>query len=544
MPLPLEECRHDVLPPPTSAARALAWSCLAALPFLVLYLFHYTSPAGEPTGFIQGDMPYYCANGRAIFERGNGFAHPNPYDPDPGSPVIYFHWFTWVLGFGIKQLGLDPGLVFLAAGTLAGLACAWLTYLLVQSVLPDERYLGPLYLFTMWGGGLLCLAQILRNVLHGQQAGYNLFALDPFNGWWFLNWGRNLVYPTEAVYHALVAASWFGVVRRRWKLALGSAALLAATHPFSGMQLLLMLAAWFTLRLVMDRDRTALWLWLGVLILLTLFVGYYFGFLERFPQHRALRAEWSLDWTLAPSSMLFAYGPIGLLAAYRLFFAEEKPDRQSMFFVVCFAVSFFLVKHEWFVSPRQPLHFTRGYVWMPLCLIALPALQKFLIALGSRLPRANFTLAFLLLGAVSVSDNALFLFRQAQGQWHGDAEGSYFLTPSERAALDWIGSHGLDGILVCPDGKLSYLAAVYSSVRPYYGHWSNTPDYKQRVKQVLDWFDTGTTGPWLEQVDYLLLPRQRPPASVSSYEWQEIYSNEEWRLLGRARGIMALDADP
>src|SRR5439155_21748675 len=103
---------HVTMSPESDRDSALArilWPALGVVPFLSIYLAHYASPLGIPTGFIHGDMPYYAANGREIFERGNGLAHPNPYDPDPHAPVIYFHWFTWVLGFAIKKIGIEPG---------------------------------------------------------------------------------------------------------------------------------------------------------------------------------------------------------------------------------------------------------------------------------------------------------------------------------------------------------------------------------------------------------------------------------------------------
>ena len=81
--------------------RQVLLSVLAISPILFAYIPHFTSPEGHPTGFIAGDMPYYCANGREIFERGNGFAYPNPLDTEPESPVIYFHWYIWILGVAI-----------------------------------------------------------------------------------------------------------------------------------------------------------------------------------------------------------------------------------------------------------------------------------------------------------------------------------------------------------------------------------------------------------------------------------------------------------
>src|SRR5262245_28592497 len=80
---------------------AWCWSVLVVLPYWLPYVAHSASATGVPTGFLYYDMPYYSANGRAVFERGNGLAGPNPYDSDPAAPSIYFQWYTWLLGFGV-----------------------------------------------------------------------------------------------------------------------------------------------------------------------------------------------------------------------------------------------------------------------------------------------------------------------------------------------------------------------------------------------------------------------------------------------------------
>src|SRR5207249_955712 len=106
--------------------------------------------------------------------------------------------------------------------------------------------------------------------------------------------------------------------------------------------------------------------------LLALLLGYYLVFLEAYEPHRALRRTWSLAWTQTSASMLLAYGPAALLAAARLLQGRRRLRPDVALWVTCFAVSFLLSKHDWFTSPRQPLHFTRGYVWLPLWLLGLP----------------------------------------------------------------------------------------------------------------------------------------------------------------------------
>jgi hypothetical protein len=226
--------------PPAVVAR---WAFLAVLPLWSIYLAHVVLGPHRPTGFLIFDSAYYCANAREIFERGNGLAYCNPFDPDPAAPVIYWHWLPWIVGVGTKFLGVDPGFIFCLAGAIGGFACAFLTFRLVEAILPASRTLVPCYLLVMWGGGLLVVSALATNLMHGQPPLYFLLQNDPFNGWWFLNWGRNLVLPTEAVYHALVAAAWLAAVRDRPWPAVGAVAALAATHPFSGIQHLLVIGA-------------------------------------------------------------------------------------------------------------------------------------------------------------------------------------------------------------------------------------------------------------------------------------------------------------
>jgi hypothetical protein len=516
---------EGVFGPSITPAR-IFWSGLAILPFLSIYLVHFASPLGLPTGFIHGDMPYYCANAREIFARGNGLAHPNAYDPDPQAPVIYFHWLIWVLGFGIKKLDLDPGLLFVGIGAVGSFLCSYLTFGLVETRLPDSRYRIPLFLLTMWGGGLLCVGRAAENVLNGRSVGDSLFAYDPFDGWWFQNWGRNLVFPTEAVYHALAAAVWLAVLGRHWKLALGTAALLAATHPFSGLQVLLILFAWLSILMCLDRTWHVVWLWLVVVLLLVLFLGYYLVFLESFPQHRALRETWSLAWTLDSSSLLLAYGPVGLIAAQRLWAQRTRLDRGDLFLATCFAVSFLLAKHEWFVTPRQPLHFTRGYLWLPLALLALPT-QQLLTDVRTGFRPAAFAFLMVPLGTLAVFDNAAFITRECRNQWTDPDKAGYFLTPAERDMFAWIDHQGFDGALLCPDVKLSYLSAAYTGVHPYLGHWSETPELEKRAEQVRTWLAHGEPGYWLARIDYILIPKKdvRPVHRLGN--WEMAYENED-----------------
>ena len=79
---------------------------LMLLPWLAILTAHYVGNGSNATGFIQYDQPYYVANGRAAFERGDGFRYPNPSDSSADAPVIYFHWLPWALGLQRSSLVL------------------------------------------------------------------------------------------------------------------------------------------------------------------------------------------------------------------------------------------------------------------------------------------------------------------------------------------------------------------------------------------------------------------------------------------------------
>ena len=507
----------------------LRWAMivLAMLPFQILLVQHLAS--GGATGFLQYDSPYYVANGRAVFERGNGFAHPNPYDPDPASPAIYFHWLTWLLWFGVKILGADPGAVFVVVGLIGALACSALTLRLVETVLPGPRLRWPLFLLTMWGGGALCVGAVVFNGARGTPLLEKLFAFDPADGWWFLNWGRNLVSPMEAVYHALAAAMWLGVLRQQWRLALGAAGAFAATHPFSGLEQLLILVAW--LGVLAWRERNAeTWRRLAVAAaMLAAFGFYYFWFLEKFPAYRELRAEWSIEWILPVATLLLASGPVAAVAAWRLYRERGRWSDRERFLLVAGAVVLLLAKHDWFIAARQPVHFAHGYNWLPLWLIALPQLQTWAGDLGRVRSRLAAVGVGALVAGFAVSDNALFLFKECR---EGQAN-RILLTRDQREVFAWIDRAKLHGVLLCADPRLSYLSATYAGVRPYYGHFHNTPEIFRRRREVAAWNRCGEKGAWLDSIDYLLIERAKPPVAFDWPNWRELYRNGDYVLLGR-----------
>ena len=183
---------------------------------------------------------------------------------------------------------------------------------------------------ALWGGGALCLAGWVATWGGAPASLADLFRFDRPMGWWFPNWGRNLILSTEAVYHVLVALAWLGALQRRWGLALGAVVVVAATHPFTGLHQLLIFGAWCGILALRERSRAAWGRLALVAVVAAGFAGYYFVFLESFAAHRLLQAGWSRGWRLPGLTILLAAGPAAAVAAWRLHRQQWRIDERRL----------------------------------------------------------------------------------------------------------------------------------------------------------------------------------------------------------------------
>src|SRR5262249_31465439 len=330
------------------------------LPIYLLYLAHFTNNVASGTGFLAPDAPYYMANARAFFDAGHfTLTYGLPFSPDPNTPRIYFQPLTLALAVFWKLTGSDPGILFTVAGLIFAICCARLIIALYDEIVPLTSlaaWLGLLCFF--WGGGLLTLTGFFYGLAVGKSwtpIGY-LLVFDPFDGFWFLNLGRNLAFTTEAFYHLIFLGCILLVLRRRFAWALTCAALLSASHPFYGLELLIVLGVWSTIEWVGKRhDRPPLYFPVALSVLTVLHVGYYLVLLNYLSEeHRALQQQWSLPWLLPFSTMMAAYGIVATLAAIALIEQWRRTRSLSWtqrLFLIWFAVCLALAKHDLLITP-------------------------------------------------------------------------------------------------------------------------------------------------------------------------------------------------
>lgn len=520
-------------------ARDWCWSIVAALPYFSVYLAHYVGSAGRATGFVVADMAQYAALGRPAFETGPRLLYANAYDSDSAAPRIYFHWFEWLHGASVVELGLDPGLFFVIWGIVAGLVLSRVTLALTDRCLSTRRFRIPLFLITMWGGGVFVTSAVAHNLWRSYPITWETLRYDPVGGWWFFNWGRNLVFSTEATFHVFMATLWLGIMDRRWWLAAFGLTMLQTTHPYSGAQASCIVVAWVIAHRLLPRTAAIPWRAVTLsLALVALFFAYNLFYLRQFPQHRLVMENMSARWLVDMAPMIRGWLPVGLLAAARLTRDRHTLDQRTWFIVIAAATSFLLANHEWFeflFRPIEPIHFTRGYVWLPLWLLGLPTVERLLewtTATSDR--RVACSVPLTVCGLIGVADNVGFLT-----QYFADRrEQGVYLDTDVRQAFDYLSRHRTRGTILVTDDRISYVVRTYTFAMPFVGYPFYASDYDRNRALAARWFHFGETGPWFDSIDMVLAPAQCKSAGrLPAREWHAAVAGSKWNLFVRQRAL-------
>jgi hypothetical protein len=482
-----------------------------------------------PTAFFQYDLPCYVANGRQHFAQGLQLTYGNPY-ASYGTPAIYFEPHIFLLGV-LQWMGLGPDLAQIAFH-LAAVAFA----VIVAAKLYEEwvgwntlaQKLGLIVLF--WGGGVLSLAGAAFGFFAHEKLMRAVLFFDAGDGWWMFNFGRNLVYPTEAFYHGLFLASILLLVRKRFVAALIAAAVLSASHPYSGLGLALILVLYSALELTLRSGAASRPLLFGSCAIAAIHLVYYTVFLNLSADHRAIEAQWMKRdwfygfWTFAPALYLVAIFAFGRLTRWKSLVGTLAQPRNRLC-LVWFAVICGLTHHDLIIQPRQPIHFAHGYDWIALFFLGAPAIVAALDRLLAIPPRPVMVLAISGFLALFLSDNLLWFatFADASVQWQAIA-----LTHDQKGVLDWLAAHASAGAYVASsDQRINYLTPTYTNVRTWRGHDLNTPDLALRQSELQAAFSAGQPIPTRNPVYYVPGRDQNwaPPAGASL-----LYSNDSYDL--------------
>jgi len=518
---------------------------LASLPigWLVACYFLGAPPGTRATGFIQYDQAYYMAEAREHWDGGFHLLYGLPASPDIDTPRVYFRLQTLFLGTLGKLTGAEPGWIYAAFGLVATVVFFRLAVALYGSVVGlrsrAECLVLPLFL---WGGGFTVLCGLLLQL----SAGTGMFAFD--TGGWGANLGRGVIYGIEAYYHALFFGAVLALLRRWYAAALVLLAAVCASHPFTGMELASFLAGWVIFERVVD-SRTAPPLWFsgGVLSLLLAHAGYWLIHLPLLsPEHAALAPSWNVAWVLHWYNEVPEYGVVGAAALWRVRdrqrIAAAFADRSFRILLAWFGAAFLLANHDLFMSPRQPLHFTHGYVWVPLFLIGAPTfveIAEHLLALPRRVGAAW----LISLSGLMLLDNAAWFGGAGLDLLRDGKSASFFpnaiyIGGSARDVLHRLNdAEFADGLVVSNSQFLSYQAIVYTPLRTWYSQMWNTPYPQKRVAELDALFSAGEDlAAWRCRQMVAVVERQKDPGAsdrLLTLGYGLAYANADYDVLLR-----------
>lgn len=498
-------------------------SLLLSLPVLLFVLQHYFihSPELKPTGFTNEENVLYMSYAHQYLDQdATSVFYSNPFDGDPQSPQIYFQPVTIVLAALIK-FGVDPGFCFSLFGLIMTVLCVYMGIKILFHLLPDHRQMSLIATLFTWGGGLTALAGLMGSTfLAGHQTEQwidGIYLADPDRGWWGLNWGRTLFIPLEAYYHFLFFLNIYLLLKQKWKTAIITALLLSVSHPFTGIEYLLIINGWMLFeKLIYKNKNIPYWYWAAIAFITAFHIWYYLVYLNRFPEHKLLFTQYSTGWTYSLLIAIPAYSIVAGLSFLNMYINRRGKNflsnpQQRLF--LCWAIiAFLLSKHEWLIKPMQPIHFTRGYVWAGLFLFALPAL----LWLINYLQQKKWKWRLYIFIFLFLSDNILWTTNLLRGK--NDTEWEGHLTKDSREVIDYLKSNGSNKDLLVGNASLvNYLANVYTPTNSWVSHPYNTPNKADRIIQMEDYLDTGVSLPeWKGRRIVIVLDKRKSDGKINS----------------------------
>lgn len=448
--------------------------CLPMLVFFAGYLFNH-SKAIQPTGFIQYDNVSYIAYAKQYTDADKfHLQYSNPFNDSDDYRPIYFQIQTLFFAFLLKA-GVPPGWILIPFTIICTLICFLLLIRIYDFVMPNPKNRTFNTWLFAWGGGLLTLAGIVAHYILKREGSVtdDLFLIDPEKGWWGLSFGRSLFFSCEAYNHALFLGCIYALLRRKYILAIVLLFLLSVSHPFTGLELAAIVCAWCAFEFLLRKNELPIWFALASLAVLSFHLYYYLVYLEQFPDHRSVSEQYTLTWRLGIYRIIPAYCIVGTLAIVSMYNASLKKFlaiRPNRIFLCWFLIAFLLANHEVFMQARQPIHFTRGYIWTSLFLLGLPALQQFNVWLKNKykvIGLAVFAFVFLFDNFIWITGNAI-----------GKATSPYitYITPEQKQIFQALDQSSTNHTLIISnDNSMAYLSSVYTKAYPWYSHPYTTP---------------------------------------------------------------------
>ena len=317
------------------------------LPMVVFFVSYSINHDAQlsPTGFIQYDNVSYIAYAKQYLDADHaGLMYSNPFNESNNYTPIYFQPQISLLAI-LMSLGISTQWLLIIFTLLCTFLCFRLLILIYDHLIPYEKYRLTSIIILAWGGGLLAFSGFILKLFNPSIG--SIFHLDPAAGWWGLNLGRYLFFSCEAYYHLLFFAVITSILKQKWLLAAICSFILSISHPFTGIEILSIVATWCLVqRVLMKEPVIPVWFQVIMVLLISFHCFYYLYYLNQFPEHKAVSDQYELNWRLRYFNMIPAYCLVGLLAAASLLIKPVREKLKSLpanrLLIIWFIVAFFI----------------------------------------------------------------------------------------------------------------------------------------------------------------------------------------------------------
>lgn len=510
--------------------RNILFCLLMMSPMIWVYLSHYIGAhqAGLiPNGMIQYDQVYYTANAKEIVDQGfDSITYSNPYSHSYSSPKIYFQPWTLALGC-LMKLGLSPTSTFSVFVFTSAFFFCRVFILFWSQFFPTINLATRMASLTVfWGGGIIVLFGVAYGYYAIDKLPFNPLRFDPpGDGWWFLNLGRNMIYPTESFYHGLFLLSVVFIMKKKFISAVISALTLSFSHPFTGVEFLFFISIWGFIEVFYIKNKEIpKWFGIAMILLFINHIFYYLIFLNFSPEHKSLQEQWSVSWGMYMKAYNFipAYCLATFFAVIR--FRKIETLKAAMtcstnrMFVYWGVIIFIIANQEFALTrPIQPLHFARGYIYTAIIMLAAPAIVNFwswALEKGKHLRKGLVFVVFL----VFISDNLYWFYYLSQSK----LTYSMALNPKDKDVLDHIDSMPKrEWLLISPDLEICHQSSIYTPYRSWYALYFTTPFSSEKVQEQNEFFKKGVfPEKWRGRDLYFIIKKGQSEKEVKDFEDQ------------------------
>ena len=478
---------------------------LSILPVFIItisILFWYIKPLPDEVflGFSQAEQPVYLVLSKKVAEEGSFIFYSSPYAIEEDFPRIYTHLLPLLIGYTWKLTGVPLLTLWWIIRVVFGPIMFLLAFKILSEYITDNNYLIPGAILLGFGGGLAYLHAFLGSLILGDDFVTGWMLLEAPYDWWFTNLFRVAYYPLEIFTHVLFFSSVYLFLRKKYTYSAVIFFLTWWAHPFTGALLTAIYMVFFVIEISLyKRDLIKAFLPFGGITLL--FTVYYLFWIPSIPLAKELMTSFRISSSPKHISLLLYPSAWGIflflpMLNRRNIFKEDK----TRFLLYWIVVNLILINHDLLIKPGfQPMHFTRGYLFVPLCILSILGLSRFFRA-------NNTTLILIVLIILSLPDNALFVYKFAT-LGGDDAELEYILTDdaeslptyhtnplrireSQWDVLQKLKREEKKQVLVSGDNIINFLIPLYTDHKTLLGHPEYVPHFNEKRDTTVAYFKT------------------------------------------------------